>query len=382
MLSITTIPDRIKLNYTINYYQPVFAVKKIMPDNKLIFILGCSLVIFGVTASAKMYKWTDENGKIHYSQTRPPAQNIQRFEELSIANKQKKGNVKCCLAIRKIANQMIIAQTQGATITDLYTVYHPQLGELKEIANYVSHKFELGIEPSMISQMTFDTCLNAGFNLCIGEDISSPRQSSGSGVYINSEGYLLTNHHVVNKCQTIRILPAEQNADLVVSDANIDLAILKTEPTEMYAQFKQDNVNLGEEIIVAGFPYRGELSSGINITTGTVSALAGPKDDKRLIQITAPVQPGNSGGPLLDKNGNLTGIVVSKLNSLYFAQKYKDIPQNINFAIRASYAQAFLKDHDIVAEVSTASEQKVTTDISQQAEQFTVVVECNRGNTD
>jgi len=272
---------------------------------------------------------------------------------------------------------MIIAQKKGATITDLYNLFHSKFDDLKEIANYVSHKFQLGIEFSLISQLTLNTCLNAGFNLCTGEETSNYQLSSGSGFFIDPLGHLLTNHHVVAKCSSIRILPNDLTAKLIASDKTMDLALLKTEPTPNFAQFGEDNVNLGEEIIVAGFPYRGELSSGINITTGIISALAGPKDDTRLIQITAPVQPGNSGGPLLDTQGNVAGVIVSKLNSLYFAEKYKDIPQNINFAIRSHHALAFIKAQNISVEFNVQNEKRVTTDISQQAEKFTKVVECN-----
>lgn len=327
-----------------------------------------------------MFKWTDAAGQLHYSQTPPLNQQTQRFDEVTVEKKGKTADPACCMTVRTIANQMILAQTKGATITDLYAFFqHPELGDLQEITNYVSHKYQIGIEPSQISQMTYDTCLNAGFNLCSGQEKVEPfGRSSGSGFYINSDGFLLTNSHVVKACESIRIIPGDENADLITADENIDLAILKTKSTSNYARFRASDANLGEEIIVAGFPYRGELSSGINVTTGTVSALAGPKDDERLIQISAPVQPGNSGGPLLDKNGNVTGVVVSKLDSLYFAQKYRDIPQNINFAIRATFARSFLDEHHITFETDSHYEETGTMSVSRQAASFTVVVECIR----
>src|SRR5439155_21695916 len=95
-------------------------------------------------------------------------------------------------------------------------------------------------------------------------------------------------------------------------------------------------VRQGDGIVAVGFPLRGLLASGPNVTTGTISALAGLGDDSRYLQITAPVQPGSSGGPLLDQSGNVVGVVVGKLDALRVAQAIGDIPQNVNFAINAA----------------------------------------------
>ena len=74
-------------------------------------------------------------------------------------------------------------------------------------------------------------------------------------------------------------------------------------------------------IVVACFPLHGLLTSDINVTTGTISALAGPGDDRRIFQITAPVQPGNSGGPVLDASGHVVGVVVARLDALKMARR-------------------------------------------------------------
>ena len=87
---------------------------------------------------------------------------------------------------------------------------------------------------------------------------------------------------------------------------------------------------------MAGFPLPSLLQNGINITVGNVSALAGLGGNTALMQITAPVQPGNSGGPLLDLGGNLVGVVVSKLDTVQAFEITGDIPQNINFAIQSA----------------------------------------------
>ena len=104
---------------------------------------------------------------------------------------------------------------------------------------------------------------------------------------------------------------------------------------------------MGETATVAGYPFGGLLTSDLHVTSGNVSALAGLQDDSTRPQITAPVQPGNSGGPLLDESGNVIGVVVSRLNALGVARATGTIPQNVNFAIKGSVARMFLEIHGV-----------------------------------
>src|SRR5258706_2924025 len=122
---------------------------------------------------------------------------------------------------------------------------------------------------------------------------------SGTAFFVSNNGEALTNAHVVENCQQIRVSGAP--AKLLARDTTNDLALLATDlhPTQ-WARWRQ-SVRLGEDVVVYGFPLAGVLSSGGNVVTGNVTALAGLGDDSRYLQISAPVQPGNSGGPLLDK---------------------------------------------------------------------------------
>lgn len=116
-------------------------------------------------------------------------------------------------------------------------------------------------------------------------------------------------------------------------------------------------------MIVVGFPLRGLLASEANITTGTVSALAGIGNDTRFLQITAPVQPGNSGGPVLDHAGQIVGVVVGKLDALRLAKATGDIPQNINFAINGTVAKAFLDANGVEYETEVSTRKMEPADI-------------------
>ncbi len=118
--------------------------------------------------------------------------------------------------------------------------------------------------------------------------------------------------------------------------------------------FAPRSPTIGEEIIALGFPLQNILANGLNMTRGDVSALAGIGGDTRFLQISAPVQPGNSGGPLLDRSGRLVGIVTGKLNATRVARSTGDIPQSVNFAIRSELAELFLRRHGISFAVAPA----------------------------
>ena len=118
------------------------------------------------------------------------------------------------------------------------------------------------------------------------------------------------------------------------------------------------------------------LATSDNFTTGIVTALAGIGDDSRFYQISAPVQPGNSGGPLLDENGNLIGIVSSTLNFLSEIRAQGDIPQNVNFAIKASVVANFLQDNAIKFEIGEATQAMKGPDLADEAKALSAFIVC------
>jgi S1-C subfamily serine protease len=208
---------------------------------------------------------------------------------------------------------------------------------------------------------------------------------SGTGFFFSSDGYLLTNLHVVTGCQTasFKIRGIAASAPVLFSDSTDDLAVLKLEghQTPLLAFREDQRLKLGENIIALGFPLTGVVASSLNLTTGTISALAGLGEDTRMIQFTAPVQPGNSGGPLLDQSGHVVGIVTGKLSPLWTAVHLGDIPQNVNFAIKASVVRAFLESKGIDYTTAPAVANVETPSIGEQAKDAVVSITCVPGST-
>jgi S1-C subfamily serine protease len=127
---------------------------------------------------------------------------------------------------------------------------------------------------------------------------------------------------------------------------------------------------------VVGYPYGGALS-GLNVTRGSVSSLKGLGGDATRLQITAPVQQGNSGGPLVAADGEIVGVIVSKLDVLKFADAIGDVPQNVNFAVRGEIAKLFLSQNGITPALSLDDIALDPTEIAERTAAFTVFIECH-----
>jgi len=202
----------------------------------------------------------------------------------------------------------------------------------------------------------------------------------GTAFFVSKDGTAVSNAHVVERCQQIRVSINEQRgtARVLGRDDKNDLALLATDLHPAQLANWRLSVRQGEDVVAYGFPLTGVLATGGNVATGNVTALAGLGDDSRFLQISVPVQPGNSGGPLLDRSGNVVGIVVAKLNALGIASATGDIPQNVNFAIKASVAAAFLDAQHAVHSEGQDTMPLSTPDLSERAKAFTAQVVCVR----
>ena len=203
--------------------------------------------------------------------------------------------------------------------------------------------------------------------------------STGTGFAV-APGLLITNHHVIYGCTDIEIVSADgrRRAAVVDADPLIDLALLRV-PGMRGGTAKlriPNNVRLGEPVMVFGFPLSGSLTSGGNFMSGLVSGLRGLRDSAGEIQITAPVQPGNSGGPVMDASGSVIGVVVAKLDALLMSKATGDIPQNVNFAVSLDILSEFLIKNKVAVRESPAAKALDTASVAELAQTFTYRVEC------
>lgn len=216
-----------------------------------------------------------------------------------------------------------------------------------------------------------------------GSDGTRHLASGGSGVVIDAQGHILTNHHVVAGCPDLRVVDAGHRsvpASLMNSDTVNDLALLHTDrhwPT--WARFRDDTqLRPGEVVVVTGFPLSGLVSSEMAVTTGSLTALAGFRGDTRQLEFSAPVQPGNSGGPVLDDSGRVIGIAEAVLNGLAVAAATGTLPENVNFAVKGTTVRDFLEANQVAVGSGGAHPVMSAAAIGELARGFTVKVECWR----
>lgn len=207
------------------------------------------------------------------------------------------------------------------------------------------------------------------------------KQSTGTAFTVSSEGHALTNYHVINGCVEVRIAGREGSAKIVTSDSVNDLALLQLPSKSKDIAFlnpEPSQLRQGEDIIVFGYPLEWALSSGGNLTPGIISALTGLGNNTNQIQITAPIQPGSSGSPVMDKKGNVVGVVSMKLDDAKMAKATGQVGQNVNFAVNGQTVKAFLDAHKVPYKTGGGlfSREKSNADIAEEARKSTVLVEC------
>jgi S1-C subfamily serine protease len=203
--------------------------------------------------------------------------------------------------------------------------------------------------------------------------------SSGTGFFVTKEGHIVTNSHVVEGCARIHVVAGQGEsieARAIATDETNDLALLVAASTPRRIANLRATLRLGEPVAAFGYPHRGVLASSGNFTLGNVTALAGMHDDTRFVQVSSPVQPGNSGGPLLDENGNVVGVVTAKLDAIKTVQITGDLPQNVNFALKASIVAGFLDANRIDYLAGSATSPLKPEDIADEARSISVFIQC------
>jgi S1-C subfamily serine protease len=217
-------------------------------------------------------------------------------------------------------------------------------------------------------------------SLAAGLPAQAESMRTGSGFAV-APGAVVTNAHVVDQCRALRVVHGDQarSGHVLAIDREQDLAAVQTDlPVPAALSLRAaPALRLGESVVAFGFPLTGSLSREGNLTTGNVSALAGLRDDARYLQITAPVQPGNSGGPLLDEGGNVIGVITAKLDAVAIAKRTGDIPQNVNFAVNGQQLERFLQDAHVAYQKRATDRQIAVADIAEAVKRAAVRLECS-----
>lgn len=202
---------------------------------------------------------------------------------------------------------------------------------------------------------------------------------TGTGFAI-ADGFVVTNYHVTNGAKTIKVrgvngdMKEAYKAYVVASDREHDLAIIKI-VDKKFEGF--DNIpycigksmpEVGDEVFVLGYPMTNTMGQEVKLTDGIISAASGFKGDQSMYQISAPVQPGNSGGPLFDNEGNVIGIVCAK---------HADA-ENANYAIKVSYLYSLVNSSGLGIKMADGNKVK-SKSLSQKVKQvkpFVYLIEC------
>ncbi|MFO1487851.1 MAG: serine protease [Verrucomicrobiota bacterium] len=169
-------------------------------------------------------------------------------------------------------------------------------------------------------------------------------KATGSGFFITEDGYFITNFHVVEDARKIKIRNSDGIFPAVVirRDKVNDLALLKVTGKFNPLSVAKEDAQLGESVFTIGFPNIQMQGTQPKYTDGKVSSLAGLKDDPKQYQISVPVQPGNSGGPLVNSEGAVAGVIVAQIGDFAALRHTGSLPQNVNYAIKARLLREFL----------------------------------------
>ena len=194
--------------------------------------------------------------------------------------------------------------------------------------------------------------------------------SSGTGFFVSNNGHIITNDHVIVGCRNVTI--AQQGkyveVDVIAYDEKNDLAILKSDiRPKKYYRISKNDPKLMDDVIIAGYPLGNKISTGIKTTKGSVTSLSGMGNNFSEFQTDAALNKGNSGGPIIDKGGNVIGVAVAKIE--------KEGVEGFNFGIKSSVLKSFSESNNL--RLISASRSKMSqTQLTSLVTEGTVYIDC------
>jgi hypothetical protein len=220
------------------------------------------------------------------------------------------------------------------------------------------------------------------FSSIIIVSYSQTTTSSGTGFFVSNNGIIITCAHIIEASDSIVVFvdTKEYLAEILSIDPILDLAALKIDyknPLHLKIGGITEK-NLGDRIYVFGFPLSDILGSTIRVTDGIISAIDLTPQNKQYFQFSAPIQPGNSGGPIVNEKYEVIGIATAKLNELSTLLSTGSLPQNVNFGVKSIWAHVVDKDESFFLENITTNN-SIAKSINDVA-QATVYIECKFSN--
>jgi uncharacterized protein YjbI with pentapeptide repeats len=202
--------------------------------------------------------------------------------------------------------------------------------------------------------------------------------ASGTGFAVTNSGYVITNNHVIKGCMKVKIHQKGKTipATVVSRDVLNDLALLKGDfkPSKVF-KLSREAASLTDDIFVVGYPFGNNISSSVKVTKGIVSSLTGLGNNFSNIQIDAALQPGNSGGPIVNEMGNVVGVAVAKLSFKHVLKKFGTIPENTNFGIKSNVVLNLLQGNNVKVKSPNRSKMKKS-DLVQVMSDATYYLSC------
>jgi len=173
------------------------------------------------------------------------------------------------------------------------------------------------------------------------------RTKFGTGFFITKEGYMLTASHTVRGCLIIQIYYQGKvlTGRKILDDASLDVSLIKIDDVNCgwIVVSPSSEIKAGDEVFTVGYPQIQLQGLGAKYTNGVINSLTGIVDDPKYFQISVAVQPGNSGGPLVDSQGRVVGIIVSRLDDIQTLLATGALPQNVNYALKSSFVLPLLE---------------------------------------
>jgi S1-C subfamily serine protease len=204
--------------------------------------------------------------------------------------------------------------------------------------------------------------------------------NTGTGFFVSTDGYLITNYHVIEDSKKILVLTTDNkefDAQVINGDPANDVALLKISgETKPLFFVDQNRTSKGEDVFTLGYPLIEIQGQEQKATFGRVNSLSGIAGDIRFIQIDVPVQPGNSGGPLINMNGQVIGVVTATLDQFIALKASGTLPQNVNYALKCDYVVPLLNHYLLEKPIMkiVSEESKKVTDLIKLVEPSVVLI--------